>query len=204
MKAIQRASFPSQKQFSISSIRGVLLVLGVAAILAGPAAFGDEIHDAAKAGDIAKVKALLKAKPSLVNNEMSHGWTPLHVAVLFDQSDVIEVLLANKADVNVKEGVDGQTPLHKAVDYGDKKRTIELLVNHGAEINAKDDNGKTPLDTALKRQRTLQNAPVPATAKSPEEMEKHQALKKQALIDLDEVIALLRAHEAKESRPTKN
>jgi uncharacterized membrane protein YvbJ len=62
--SLQRAA--SKKRLPINSIHEVLLLLGLATILAGPAAFGDEIHDAVKAGDLAKVKTLLKANPSLV------------------------------------------------------------------------------------------------------------------------------------------
>ena len=46
-------------------------------------AFCGEIHDAAKAGDLAKVKALLKENPNLVlSKEYKEGRTSLHMAAL--------------------------------------------------------------------------------------------------------------------------
>jgi len=43
--------------------------------------------------------------------------------------DVVELLLANKADVNAKDN-SGKTPLHIAVSKGHKD-VVELLRQHG-------------------------------------------------------------------------
>lgn len=43
-------------------------------------ASADEIHDAAKNGDVAKVKALLNKNPELLHAKTSEGKTPLHMA----------------------------------------------------------------------------------------------------------------------------
>ena len=86
-------------------------------------AFCGEIHDATKAGDLEKVKALLKANPDLVNNKNKDGTTPLHWAAFEGHKDVAEWLLANKADVNAKAS-DGLTPLHLAAS-NDKKDVVE-------------------------------------------------------------------------------
>ena len=74
-------------------------------------AFCGEIHDAAKRGDLAKVKALLKDNPDLVFSKDNDGKTPLHLAAVYGHKDVAELLLANKAEVNAKDN-DGDTPLH--------------------------------------------------------------------------------------------
>jgi ankyrin repeat protein len=55
-------------------------------------AFCGEIHDAAKSGDLEKVKALLKGNPNLVFSKDTNGRTPLHCAALQGQKNVAELL----------------------------------------------------------------------------------------------------------------
>ncbi|MFZ0940631.1 MAG: ankyrin repeat domain-containing protein [Candidatus Sulfotelmatobacter sp.] len=61
-----------------------------------------EIREAAGNGDLARVQALLKHNPDLVFSTDRRGNTPLHAAAFSGQSDVAELLLANKADANAK------------------------------------------------------------------------------------------------------
>jgi ankyrin repeat protein len=110
-------------------------------------AFCGEIHEAAKAGDLAKVKALLKENPELVFSRNNWGETPLHRAALFGHNDEAAFLVANKAEVNSKDKY-GRTPLHCAVTNG-YKEVVKLLLVHGADVNAIDgDDGWTPLHWA--------------------------------------------------------
>jgi len=116
-------------------------------------AFCGEIHDAAKSGDLEKVKALLKANPDLVFSKDTiassflNGGTPLHFASWNGHKDVAELLLANKADVNATNNL-GWTPLHVAVRY-DHKDVVELLLASNADVNAKDYGNTTPLHFAV-------------------------------------------------------
>jgi ankyrin repeat protein len=73
-------------------------------VLAGNSlAWGDEIHEAAMNGDLARVKTLLKDRPDLVSSQDTNGDTPLHAAAFTGQMEVVEWLLANKADVKAKD-----------------------------------------------------------------------------------------------------
>lgn len=110
-------------------------------------AFCGEIHDAAKNGEMKKVKTLLKDNPNLVFSKDTNGLTPLFFAVSFGHKDVAELLLANNADVNDKDSV-GNTPLTLAVIVG-QKDMVELLLTNKANINAKDSKGNTPLSIAV-------------------------------------------------------
>ena len=74
--------------------------------------------------------------------------TPLHRAAFKGYTDVVKLLLANKAEVNAKTN-DGLTPLHQAVAQGGYKEVAALLLANKAEVNAKDNNGRTPLAWAL-------------------------------------------------------
>jgi hypothetical protein len=73
-------------------------------------AFGGGIHEAARAGELEKVKALLEGNPDLVFSKDNDGRTPLHLAAMKGYKDVAALLLANKAEVNAKDNK-GQTPL---------------------------------------------------------------------------------------------
>jgi len=73
-------------------------------------AFCGEIHDAAAAGDLEKVKALLTAHPDLINSKDTDGMTPLHFAARNGNKDMVEFLLANKVKVNAMAR-GGITPL---------------------------------------------------------------------------------------------
>ena len=59
-------------------------------------AFGSEIHDAAKSGDLEKVKVLLKTNPAFVFSKDDHGEAPLLCAAAHAHKDVAEFLLTNK------------------------------------------------------------------------------------------------------------
>ena len=106
-----------------------------------------EIHDAARDGDVAKIKALLKNNPDLVFSQNSQARTPLDVAILREHKDVVELLLANKAAVN-PPGKVGETPLYDAIMIG-RTDILELLLAHNANVNDKHGYGITCLQCAL-------------------------------------------------------
>jgi ankyrin repeat protein len=58
-----------------------LAIVMLIALACSTSAFCGEIHEAARAGDLAKVMALLKDDPELVSSEDNGGKTPLHWAV---------------------------------------------------------------------------------------------------------------------------
>ncbi len=110
--------------------------------------FCGEIHDAAKNGDLEKIKALLKDNPNLVSSKDTNNInaTPLYIAAAFGQTNVIKLLLANKADVNA--GADNDvTPLQIGAMLG-RLDVAKLLVASNADVNAKADNGITALHLA--------------------------------------------------------
>lgn len=105
-----------------------LAVVMTVALASGRLAFCGEIHDAAKAGNLEQVKALLKANPDLISSKDDNGVTPLHWAAIRGHKDVAEYLIVNNADVNAKSNT-GLTPLHAATS-GDSKDVAELLLNN--------------------------------------------------------------------------
>jgi ankyrin repeat protein len=112
-----------------------------------PPVVGGPIHEAARIGDLEKVRALIKENPDLIFSTDSKGDTPLHWASCNSHKEVIEFLLANKANINAVDS-GGLTPLHCAVGGYDRKDVAELLLANRADINAKNSIGWTPLHFA--------------------------------------------------------
>jgi serine/threonine protein kinase len=79
-------------------------------------------------------------------NKVSNGITPLIAAITSDQPEMVDFLLTNGADPDVK-GMNGWAALHYAVSV-DKPEIVKILMNHGADSGIKEDNGATPLDLA--------------------------------------------------------
>lgn len=130
----------------------VLFVAMMSAILVPAVAFGGEIHDAAKQGDLAKVRFLLARDPTLISSKDDSGNTPLHEAVFTAHAEVAEFLLSKGADVNAREK-NGATPLILAamggkVEIDGQGGVVTLLLAHKADINAKSANGMTALHVA--------------------------------------------------------
>ena len=105
-----------------------------------------EIIKAAKAGDLAKARALLESDGDLVNALDTDGSTPLHCATWKGHTEMVAFLLKAGADVNAHNRNEhwGTTPLHAAA-HSNQTAIAQLLIDNGAEVNAHDLNGKTPM-----------------------------------------------------------
>jgi ankyrin repeat protein len=102
------------------------------------------LFTAAMEGDLKKANAMLKNSPGLVfSRDSSYGSTALHWAAGKGRKEIVELLLANGADVNAKNK-DGETPLYLAARDG-RMDAVELLLTKGADVNAKNKDGETPL-----------------------------------------------------------
>ncbi len=104
------------------------------------------IIKAAKAGDSAAVRELLKTDRSLINAKDTDGSTPLHCAAWKGHPEVVSVLLDHGADINARNQNDhwGDTPLHAAA-HGNQRTVAEVLIARGADLQAKNPAGRTPL-----------------------------------------------------------
>ena len=132
--------------------------------------------EAIRDGNIEKVKKAI-AEGANINGAVE-GFLPLNVAIIFQQVEIVKILLNNDADANWGNG----EPLIKAIEldsidhaliitkllidngakvntkneygrtplYGARKEIAELLINKGADVNTKDENGRTPLLSLMK------------------------------------------------------
>ena len=84
------------------------------------------LFTAAMEGDLKKANAMLKNSPGLVfSRDSSYGSTALHWAAGKGRKEIVELLLANGADVNAKND-GGESSLEVAVRYS-QKEVLELF-----------------------------------------------------------------------------
>ncbi|XP_018419017.1 PREDICTED: ankyrin repeat and SOCS box protein 6 [Nanorana parkeri] len=76
-------------------------------------------------------------------------YTALHIAVLRNQPDMVELLVQNGADINKRDRIHESSPLDLASEEPERLSCLQRLLDLGANVNAADKNGKTALLHAL-------------------------------------------------------
>ncbi len=104
------------------------------------------IHEAARFGDLETIKVLAERDAALISSRDRKGTTPLHMAALHGQKEVVEFLLVRGVDVNIRNR-QRKTPLHDAARRGHREVTL-LLLSWQAEVNAVGEDHRTPLHEA--------------------------------------------------------
>jgi ankyrin repeat protein len=129
---------------SLKKLIPVTCLLMVAAISSNV----QEIFDAVKADDLAKVKALVEKDASLVSSKDVAGNTPLHRAAIIGSTAMVEYLLSKGADINAKN-TQLNSPLLEAI-IAENDETAKLFIMRGADIQ-KPVKGLSPLFQAARR-----------------------------------------------------
>jgi ankyrin repeat protein len=129
---------------SVSPCLVIVLFFALGCGFAGAA----DIFDAARTGDVEKIKLLLHADSKLVNSRTEDGATPLHLAALEGHAATARLLLDCHAQVNAR-GLREQTPLHMAM-YDGHREVAEVLLANKADVNARDPGGETALHLAAR------------------------------------------------------
>ena len=122
------------------------LFLASVLALAVPSAGAEEIHDAVKSGDLARVRDILATRPESLTAVNERGSAPLHIAAREGRFEIASLLIERGAALEAK-GPAGFTPLFMAV-LGKKADMVRLLLEKGADANAQSSYQTTPLFTA--------------------------------------------------------
>ncbi len=106
-----------------------------------------ELSNAIEFGDVVVVKSLLQRFPDIVNHP---NWTPppLHCAILWNQPDIVELLLDHGADIELRDPDRQTTPLRYAIMFC-KTKLIPILLARGANAGPIEENGTSAMGLAL-------------------------------------------------------
>ncbi len=85
---------------------------------------------ACKFGDVEKVSEILHYKPNMSNSINNKGIPALHLAVLSNNTNIVNLLISYGADVNVKDKY-GNTAKQIA-EYRGQNDIAEILLENGA------------------------------------------------------------------------
>lgn len=102
-----------------------------------------DIQDAARAGDLPRLKALVETDPALISLRDADGRTPLHHALEAGRIEAAEFLLDRGAligDVDARSS----TPLQGAANAGNATM-VKMLLSRGAVLEAREMRGRTLL-----------------------------------------------------------
>ena len=103
----------------------------------------ENIHEAAKTGDLDSLKKILSENPSLVNSLDKDKMTPLHYAVDAGNLKAASLLISHRADVN-SVNYKTETPLHIAA-YEGNADAVKLLLEHKADPTMREMRDRIPL-----------------------------------------------------------
>lgn len=104
------------------------------------------IHVAVISGHVQIAQQLLQHGASLEQCTASRGSRPLHLAAESGNASMIELLLANGADISAINNL-GEQPIYIAIRHGNIE-ALRVLVDGGAVLSCTDQEGRQPLHWA--------------------------------------------------------
>jgi len=116
--------------------------------LGGNVQYHNALHFAAWLNDLKLAVYAITHKHQYINCIDLNGNTPLMLAIMFNNIQIVELLFYYGADVNIQNEF-GFTALILAACF-DRTQILPLLVKHGVDINKTDLYQRTALHWALK------------------------------------------------------
>jgi ankyrin repeat protein len=132
--------------------RGTLISVLAGLLMAGchrspPAQRNAALFEAIRKTDAAAARSALDQGAD-INARNRSGRTPLMMAAVTRNLDLVKTLLAQQADVRATDSA-GMTALMWAA-FGGDPAIVRALLEAGADVNARDTNGETALEWAAK------------------------------------------------------
>ncbi|MDR3336634.1 MAG: ankyrin repeat domain-containing protein [Treponema sp.] len=112
----------------------------------------DAVNQAAYTGNIELIREILKTNPDRDARD-AFGGAALHDAMFQKNIEVVLLLIENGYDVNAIGPANGYTPLHDAV-MANNADAAKILLKYNARRNIKGKDGLTPLEKAIKENKT--------------------------------------------------
>ncbi|KAM4719062.1 ankyrin repeat and SAM domain-containing protein 6 isoform 2-T2 [Anableps anableps] len=107
-----------------------------------------DVFSALKLGNSQLVKDILEEDPAQVNSSNQDGASPLMMAAVSGQLEVVQLMVEKKADVDKQDSVHGWTALMQATYHGNKD-IVKYLLSQGADVNLRAKNGYTAFDLVM-------------------------------------------------------
>ncbi len=135
----------------------IVFVVGAMLLCAGSGAAQDaaqtsKVFEAARAGDLARLEALIGSSPGLVNARDEEGSTPLHAAAESGRMNIALFLLGRGAEPDARNSLK-QSPLLYAA-YGGYTELVDTLIARGATSDQPDTFGNAPIHYAARQGQT--------------------------------------------------
>lgn len=138
---------------SLLTLRRLLLIAGAYHGYSDAADSSQQLLDAVQRGATAQVLQLVSQPGIQLDARNEHGQTPLHLAALYDNTHLIDILLNAGAQVDPLDER-ARTPLLDAVSAG-FKQSAQRLLQAGASATTRDASGATLLAYASMHPRGL-------------------------------------------------
>ncbi|XP_078054004.1 ankyrin repeat and SAM domain-containing protein 6 [Mustelus asterias] len=107
-----------------------------------------DIFHALKMGSYQLVKEILDEDAIQANVINADGASPLMIAAMTGQLDLVQLLSERNSDIDKQDGVHGWTALMQATYHGSKE-VVKYLLNQGADVNLRAKNGVTAFDLVM-------------------------------------------------------
>lgn len=111
-----------------------------------PSALDRQLILATQHGDLVKMTEALNAGAHI--NGPVNGFTPLEIAIKFNQLPALKLLVEKGADINQLIGINSTTPLIRLTGLMNRSDMIKYLLDHGAQVNTQDSIEYTALHHA--------------------------------------------------------
>uniref|UniRef100_A0A8C5F6I0 SAM domain-containing protein n=1 Tax=Gadus morhua TaxID=8049 RepID=A0A8C5F6I0_GADMO len=107
-----------------------------------------DVFSALKLGNSQLVKEILEEDPAQVNSSNQEGASPLMMAAVSGQLEVVQLMVDKNADIDKQDGVHGWTALMQATYHGNKD-VVKYLLSQGADVHLRAKNGYTAFDLVM-------------------------------------------------------